>query len=159
MKRLLSAVLIVFLLTAAGLAVLWGQYQKFLQTPLQIESPGMVIVVEPGTNIRSLAAKLEQQGVTRLDWRWRLLGRLKQVIIKTGEYELTPGLSPPDLLDLLASGQVVSYRFTIVEGWSVKQLVEALDKNPVLVHNIKSVAELEGLEGFPGGNPEGWFLP
>ena len=159
MKRLLPVALIALLLTSAGMAGMWNQYQQFLQTPLQIKSSGVVIVVEPGTNIRSLAAKLEQQGVTRLDWRWRLLGRLKQVTIKTGEFELTPGLSPPDLLDLLASGKVVSYRFTIVEGWSVKQLLNALHENPVLEHRIAGVADLNGLEGFPKGNPEGWFLP
>jgi len=159
MKRLLSVAVIVLLLSSAGLAGLWNQYQSFLQAPLQIGSSGMVIVVEPGTNIRSLAARLEQQGVTHLDWRWRLLGRLKQVTIKTGEYQLTPGLSPPDLLDLLASGKVVSYRFTIVEGWSVKQLLSALHENPVLKHRVMSIADLERLEGFPKGNPEGWFLP
>ena len=69
MKRLLPAVVIVLLLSSAGLAGLWNQYQQFLQTPLQTGSSGMVIVVEPGTNIRSLAARLEQQGATRLDWR------------------------------------------------------------------------------------------
>ena len=159
MKRLLPAVVIVLLLSSAGLAGLWNQYQQFLQTPLQTGSSGMVIVVEPGTNIRSLAARLEQQGATRLDWRWRLLGRLKKVTIRTGEYQLTPGLSPPGLLDLLASGKVVSYRFTIVEGWSVKQLLNALHENPVLEHHVTGVAGLEDLEGFPKGSPEGWFLP
>ncbi|MDH3902368.1 MAG: endolytic transglycosylase MltG [Xanthomonadales bacterium] len=159
MKRLLPVVLIVLLLSAAGLAGLWNQYQQFLQTPLQMGASGMVIVVEPGTNIRSLAARLQQQGATRLDWRWRLLGRLKQVTIKTGEYQLRPGLAPPELLDLLASGKVVNYRFTIVEGWSVKQLLKALHENPVLEHRVSNVAELESLEGFPKGNSEGWFLP
>ena len=65
MKRLLPAVVIVLLLSSAVLAGLWNQYQQFLQTPLQTGSSGMVIVVEPGTNIRSLAARLEQQGATR----------------------------------------------------------------------------------------------
>ena len=159
MKRLLPVALIVLLLASASLAALWYQYQQFLQAPLNIEKSGLVIVVEPGNNMRSVLAKLEQQGVTRLDWRWRLLSRLKQVTIKAGEYQLTSGLSPVGLLDLLASGKVVSYRFTIVEGWSVKQLLSAMSMDPVLQHEIASVGDLEGLAGLPGGNPEGWFLP
>ena len=126
MKRLVPVMLFVLLLTSAVLAGLWYQYRQFLQTPLHVESSGMVITVEPGSNIRWVVAKLDQQGVTRQDWRWRLLSRLEQVTIKTGEYRLNPGLLPSELLQLLASGKVVSYRFTIVEGWSVKQLLAAL---------------------------------
>ena len=159
MKRLVPAALIVLLLTSAVLAGLWFQYQQFLRAPLQIGNSGLVIMVEPGTNIRSVVAKLEQQGVTRLDWRWRLLSRLEQVVIKTGEYELNPGLLPLELLEQLASGKVVSYRFTIVEGWSVKQLLSALGMDSVLQHRVDTPSELEGQAGFPPGNPEGWFLP
>ncbi len=159
MKRLLPVALFVLLLVSASLAGLWYQYQQFLQTPLHIEKPSLVVTVEPGANIRSVVAHLEQQGVTRLDWRWRLLSRLRPVTIKTGEYELKAGLSPPGLLDLLASGKVISYRFTIVEGWSFQQLLDALENDPVLRHSITEATELEGLEGFPDGNPEGWFLP
>lgn len=159
MKRLLPVALLVLLLVSAGIAVLTYQYQQFLQTPLHINNSGLVILVEPGTNTRAVLAKLDQQGVTRLDWRWRLLSRLKQVTIRAGEYQLTPGISPQGLLDLLASGKVVSYRFTVVEGWSVKQLLNALAMDPVLQHEIAKVEDLEGLAGLPGGNPEGWFLP
>ena len=159
MKRFLPVALIVLMVTTAALAGLWYQYQQFLQTPLQIKNSGLVIIVEPGSNIRSVIAKLEQQGVTRLDWRWRLLSRLKQVTIKTGEYEITAGTSPPGLLELLATGKVVSYRFTIVEGWTVKYLLSVMGMDPVLQHNVETVAELEGLAGLPAGNPEGWFLP
>jgi len=159
MKRFLPVALIVLMVTTAALAGLWYQYQQFLQTPLQIKNSGLVIIVEPGSNIRSVIAKLEQQGATRLDWRWRLLSRLKQVTIKTGEYEITPGISPPGLLELLATGKVVSYRFTIVEGWTVKYLLSVMSMDPVLQHNVETVAELEGLAGLPAGNPEGWFLP
>jgi UPF0755 protein len=159
MKRLLAVGLVVLLSISVGLAGFWYHYQQFLQTPLEVDNAGLVVMVEPGTNIRSVVAKLEQQGVTRLDWRWRLLSRLEPVTIKIGEYQLTPGLLPAGLLELLASGKVVSYRFTIVEGWTVSQLLEALGRDPVLHHAITNLSALEGLAGLPGGHPEGWFLP
>jgi len=159
MKRLLPFTLAVLLLTATVLAVLWHQYRQFLDTPLHIESSGLVFTVEPGANIRTVVTALERQGVTRMDWRWRLLTRLRETTIRAGEYELTPGLSPPGLLALLASGKVIHYRFTIIEGWTVAQLLSALGRDPVLIHDIANVADLEDLEGMPPGNPEGWFLP
>ena len=159
MKRLVPLALILLLLTAVSTAGLWHLYQRFLQTPLLLDQAGLVLQVEPGTNIRLVVAKLEQQGATRLDWRWRLLSRLQQVTIKTGEYTLLPGLLPADLLKLLASGKVITYRFTIVEGWSVKQLLNAMANDPVLRHTLGTVAALENLAGLPAAYPEGWFLP
>lgn len=159
MKRILSVVLLLVLLAAAGGITIWQQYQRFLQTPLDIGAMGLVLEVEAGTNIRAVISKLEDQGVTRMDWRWRLLNRLEHKTIKTGEYRLEPGLVPPQLLNLLDSGKVISYRFTIVEGWSVKELLAALGRNLVLRHTLETVNELQGVDGLPEGNPEGWFLP
>lgn len=159
MKRILWVALIVLLVASVTMASFWHQYRQFLQTPLAIADRGLIVSVEPGTNIRSVLAKLEKQGVTHMDWRWRLLNRLRQGTIKTGEYELRPGLSPEGLLDLLTSGKVVTYRFTIVEGWNVKQLLDALGQNPVLEQRIQKVPDLAGVAGLPTGNPEGWFLP
>ena len=159
MKRIAPVAVILFVLVAASAMGLWQQYQRFLNAPLEINEAGRVINVVPGANIRSVVANLEQQGVTRMDWRWRLLGRLQPVTIKTGEYLLEPGILPTGLLKLLAAGKVVSYRFTIVEGWSVKQLLTALGKDPVLQQSLESVADLENLAGMPVGHPEGWFLP
>lgn len=159
MKRLLPFLMAFLLLTVLGSAAFWQHYQRFLQSPMQLEETGLVIDVKPGANIRSVASWLQQQGVTRMDWRWRLLGRMHKDTIKTGEYQLLPGMTPPALLDLLASGKVINYRFTIVEGWSLKQLLGALRADPVLLQTIDEVPDPDQLEGLPAGNMEGWFLP
>ncbi|NOR20167.1 MAG: endolytic transglycosylase MltG, partial [Xanthomonadales bacterium] len=159
MKRLLSPVLILLLLAAAGASGLWHQHQRFLQTPLQIENKGLVLDVKTGANIRTVIAILESSSATHLDWHWRLLARMQRTIIKAGEYHLAPGLMPAELLELLASGKVLDYRFTIIEGWTVKQLLLELGKDPVLEHTVDSVADLNNALGLFAKNPEGWFLP
>lgn len=159
MKRLMPVVLLLLLLAAAGAAGLWVQYQRFLQTPLNIDTEGLVVNIEPGSNLGSVIMKLEQQGTTRFDWRWRLLSRIHKDTIKAGEYKLDPGIMPEQVLKLLASGKVMSYRFTIVEGWTVKQLLAELGKNPVLLHTLETVSELKNNAWLPEGNPEGLFLP
>lgn len=159
MKRLLPVALILLLLAAASMMGLWHQYQRFLQTPLHINQTGLMLNVEPGASIRAVVATLEQHNATHMDWRWRLLSRFQRVTIKTGEYTLVPGMLPAQFLSLLASGKVTSYRFTIIEGWSVKQLLSALGNDPVLRQTLETVADMENLPGMPTGNPEGWFLP
>jgi len=159
MKRFIPVALILLLISAASASGLWYQYRGFIHTPLDIEETGFVLNVERGASIRSVVTILEQHGATRLDWRWRLLSRLKQVTIKTGEYKLTTGMVPDDILDLLASGKVINYRFTIVEGWSVRQLLAALGEAAVIRHTLETLAELGKVAEFPAGHPEGWFLP
>lgn len=159
MKRLLPFILLLLLLAIAGASLLWYQYQGFLGSPLRFEQPGYTLNVKTGDNLRSVLAQLEKQGVSRFDWRWRLLGRLQQPTIKTGEYLLEDGILPSQLLKLLVSGKVVSYRFTIVEGWTVKQLLAELASDPVLIHNLDPTEDLADLDFLSQAHPEGWFLP
>ncbi len=159
MRRLLSIIFILSLL--AGFTVFGAsqQYQRFLQTPLKITGSSRALVVERGASLRKLVNELERRGATQMDWRWRVLGRLKPTTIRTGEYALRHGMLPMDLLQLLASGKVISYRFTIVEGWNVQQLLSAMSADGVLVQTLHGADDLPGRAGLPEGNPEGWFLP
>ncbi len=157
--RLLAVVIILLVLAVAAASGLWQQYQQFLRTPLLVTESGLVFEVRRGTNIRSVVAELARRGVTRAGWHWRLLNKLQASTIQAGEYTLAAGMTPTDLLRLLSSGKVVSYRFTIVEGWNVVQLLAALERDPVLQHNAPGVDELVGLDGLPAGHSEGWFLP
>lgn len=159
MKRLLPVVSIIFVLAIASATGIWRQYHVFLQTPLNIGESGLVLNVSSGDNLRTVVTRLEEQGVSHFDWRWRVLGRLTPKTIKTGEYALSSHLLPVDFLSLLDSGKVITYRFTIVEGWTVKQMLTELAKHPDIRHTVESVSEINNLPGLPTGNPEGWFLP
>ena len=158
MKRL-APIALVLLLVAAVLAGAWYQYRQFTNTPLAVSEGGLVVNVRAGDTVNAVLGRLENRGVTRTGWQGRVLNRLQRVTIQTGEYRLMPGITPPGLLQLLSSGKVVSYRFTIVEGWTVKQLLAALAEDPVLAQTLVGVEDLAKIPGLPEGNPEGWFLP
>lgn len=160
MKRFVPPIAIILLLSVAGVSGVWQQYQKFLHTPLAIGTDGpLMLEVERGSSVRAVVEKLESMGVTGYGWQWRLLNRLEPATIQAGEYALETGLLPPAFIELLVSGKVVAYRFTIVEGWTVQQLLTNLGNDSVLQHSISSLQELDGLDGLPDGHKEGWFLP
>lgn len=144
---------------ALALLVAAERYEHFVNAPLEPAPGSQILLVERGATVRSVVTGLDGPGY---DWRWRILTRLHPVTIKAGEYELTGGMTPLDLLALLSSGAVVRYRFTIVEGWTWAQLLQALAANPVLAHEV---AELDGSDavlravGSEATHPEGWFLP
>ncbi len=154
-----SAILIGMVVLGALLAGF--RYAAFLDEPLAVPEGGVVVVVSPGDSVRSVILDLDGQGVTSDGWQWRVLGRRHPVTIQTGEYLLTPGLRPESLLDRMAAGDVIRYPFTIVEGWTYRQLLDALLSSAVLVTdpvNLDPEAVMANLGSEPG-NPEGWFLP
>ncbi len=162
MKRapVILLLLLALALTLSSLAA--QQYRSFLRAPLQIDDSGMYFLVERGATVRSVISDLDQSGLTRSDWRWWLLTRLQPQTIQAGEYTLEAGLRPQGLLVLLASGAVIQYRFTIVEGWTFRQLVDALSADPVLIHEVAGLAGQNLVPESIGAaidHPEGWFLP
>lgn len=158
----------VLLVVAAGgllLAVLtwqaWRSYERFLVEPLDLTAAGATLIVDQGMSGRAVVSRLAGQGLTRPGWRWRLLLRLEPTVMKAGEYRLEPGMTPPDLLGKLARGEVIQYRFTIVEGWTLQQLLAALAADPLLGEAMPAAESRAWLEALvpDHANPEGWFLP
>ena len=159
MGRVGPIVIILLLLTAASASGLWQQYQYFLRSPLAIADAGIVLTVKRGSSMNTVVNDLEQRGATFRGWHWRLLNKLQPVTIQAGEYTLEAGTTPLGLLRLLVSGKVVGYRFTIVEGWGVRQLLAALGNDPIIQHSLFKLEDLESVDGLPVGHSEGWFLP
>lgn len=174
MKAFLRALVWLFLFTllvvgsAAG--YLYREYQSFLQQPLTIPDSGVEVLISKGSAYPSIIRQLEAAGMTRSSWHWRLLGRLRsdspEGRYQAGEYRFLPGLNPSQVLDRIAAGDVVHYSFTIIEGWTVRQMRLALAELPRLerVTGNWSEAELADALGIVTQHPdanilEGWFLP
>ena len=84
--------------------------------------------------------------------------------IHAGEYLLGPGTTPLDLLDMLEQGHVRTHAITLVEGWTLTQMRNALAKDAFVAkaHETMSAAELLqtlGIDAQPGRHPEGLFFP
>ena len=94
---------------------------------------------------------------------WRVLGRELGVAgrLHAGEYALPPGITPRELLRKMAAGEVVQHRFTIVDGWTFKQLRLALATASGLVQTLPGISDedIATRVGIDDGKPEGWFLP
>jgi UPF0755 protein len=131
--RKIGAVLALLMILAGACGWLgWKQYQQFLVAPLTVGEGGSVFVVEPGMTGRAVIARLSRQGFSHDAWPWRVLFRLQPAVLQAGEYQLTSGITPPEFLRMLAEGEVIRYRFTLVEGWTYRQVVDALYADPVL---------------------------
>ena len=148
------------LLSAAGTALVWRGIRS-LDQPVNVSAP-VRFKVPPGARFARVAAELAQQGVIADPRAWELYARWKGVAatIKTGEYEIEPGITPRGLLEKLVSGQVLLHSLTIVDGWRVRDLLLAIRRNPDIVTTLAAPGDdLMQKLGLPGRSPEGQFLP
>lgn len=108
-----------------------GYADRMTTKPLvPMGAQAVVIQIQPGMHFQSLINDLQWLGLARVSVLWRIYGRLRQPLIKAGEYRIDPGVSLADLLAKLEAGAVVLHPITIVEGWTVAQLRTILAKDP-----------------------------
>lgn len=159
-RPLLITALIVLLAASLLLAMGWRDFRAFEQSALQNDRP-VRLWVQPGATLGTLARELQRLGLSEVDWRWRLLGRLHQPALRAGEYELARGSTVLQVLDQLEQGQVVAHRLTIVEGWTLARLRDELATDSRLVHVTAGIDEAELMRrlGCSECYAEGWFLP
>lgn len=160
-KGLLFVTLVVALI---AFAVVWQHYSSFSRAPMTGPSTAQRIVVERGNGMPQLLRSLRALGITTgFDAEWQLLARQVGAAgkLQAGEYALKPGMSPSQLLVDIRDGKVVSYRFTIIEGWNMRDLRAALAKASPLVSTIKDLDDVALMKelGHEGQFAEGRFLP
>ena len=165
--RLRVLLSLVLLGLVAGAVAAWFDYQRFTHAPLHVTAADATIDVARGASYPSIVAQLHHDGLTGGGLRnrlyWRLLGRELGVAghLHAGEYALPVGITPRDLLRKMAAGEVMQHRFTIVDGWTFKQLRLALANEGGLQQTLPGVPDedLARRMGIEDGKPEGWFLP
>jgi UPF0755 protein len=162
LSRLLVIVVLLALIGAA--AFVWFDYRRFTDAPLGIEQANATIDIARGSSYRTIVDQLRAAGVTHASpWYWRALGRELGIEgrVHAGEYALTPGLTPRELLRRMVAGEVLKHYFTIVDGWTFRQLRLALASDAGLAQTLPGLADEDIAHRLDIGqaNPEGWFLP
>lgn len=127
MRRPLLLVLfaVLFIMGSAGL---W--HLSYLTT----KSPGageVVILIPKGTGVRGIGALLATNDLLEDDIRY--LGFVYfsglRTRLKAGEYSIPRGLTPPEVLELLAKGSTLRHHVTVPEGMTAEQIAAIFEKD------------------------------
>ncbi len=155
-------------LVLAGVVALaiasWRDYRRFTDSPMPGARADATIDVARGARYRDIVRQIRRERISRAaPFYWRLLGREMDIAgkVHAGEYSLPPGLTPRELLRKMAAGDVVQHRFTIVDGWTFRQLRVALASESGLAQTLPGLSDedIARKVGIDDGKPEGWFLP
>ena len=106
------------LIALAGLGGLWS-----LTRPPAVTADTVILEVEPGTSVRSLARQLAREEVIRsplLFEAWvRVAGDARR--IQAGTYALPLGRSLPTIIDILVEGRTLLASLTVPEGLRLEE--------------------------------------
>lgn len=162
MRKRAEIALLVILIAAivAGIHI----YITFY-TPASREGGIKIINIQKGASFRVVAASLERAGVIRdsgsLILAANLLGAYKKV--KAGEYELSPAMTPMEVLEVLIKGRVKRHLVTIPEGFNIKEVASILGEKGLMDEKEflarATDARLVASLGLEGSTLEGYLFP
>ncbi|MEW5786710.1 MAG: endolytic transglycosylase MltG [Pseudomonadota bacterium] len=152
--------ILLLLLTLAGLA---GWLLHYATTLPDGGGYPLAFSVERGATLKSVSQDLHTLGALEQPWAFVLLARLsgQESAIKAGSYGLEAPASPLDLLRKITAGDTLLGKLTIVEGWTFRQMRQAVDAHGGLRHDTAGMTDEALLVelGMTDRNAEGLFFP
>jgi UPF0755 protein len=147
----------------------WRDYQDTIQTPA-VTGNSVVIEILKGDSFNQITDKLVKQNVSIKPFWFKVIAVQTKAFkkLKTGEYELSPGITMPEILTLFVQGKTKQHAITFPEGWSFKEILKEIKNNQYLDHDSNNLS-LEKLMTQVGSDttqtpgpitsPEGNFFP
>jgi UPF0755 protein len=157
----LKKVLVVALLVVLGFAgyLTYWSYQPITESDkLPIE-----FSIKSGSTAKATAQQITNAGIPVDPYLFRILARTsgKANKMKAGNYELKPGTTPRQLLSQLVRGEFAQESLAVIEGWTFKQMRNAINTHPALKHDTAMMSDKELLAKITSDfkSPEGLFFP
>lgn len=138
-------VLSLFLTLVFGARAYW----KWLQSPVNPNGQGKFFVIQRGENIDSIARRLEQEGLIRSAFVFKLTIKNSGKQIEAGNFKPSPRMSVREIIENLSHGAVDIW-VTLIEGLRVEEYAKTLSEKL----EVKSEKFIEA-----GKKHEGYLFP
>ncbi len=141
-----------FVTFGAALLLLFGFFVVDAKKQLDLPGPltqDKVVLIPHGTDTPGIVNVLQQNGVIH-DGFWMEVALFLQGQrgrLKAGEYQFGKGETMAGVISTIVAGKSIEHTFNIPEGWSVLQIVDRLNADPLLTGTITQLP------------PEGSLLP
>ncbi len=171
----LFGILFVVIAVITVFVLLFFDYQRFLKTPLVVEGSPQTFTVNAGDTVSSLVKTFDEKGLPLAadspfsevlgGYYFRYLAKTSQKAnrLKIGEYQLEPGMTAEQVLDVLVSGKIIAHNIRFLEGWNFKQIRKTLADNPHIEHTLLFVPDKDIMSALNLGDGktsyEGQFFP
>jgi len=171
MRILKWLLLVALVLAALGGVAAWLVYARVYEPYRGFTSAEQFVDIPPGTGAAAIGMRLEEAGVVRDARTFRVAlwmsGRARE--LQAGEYRFDRELSPIDVIDRLARGDVYKRLITFREGLTIPEMAQVFEERGFgaaadferAARNVALIADLDrdaqDLEGYLF--PETYALP
>jgi UPF0755 protein len=156
----IKKIVVTSVLLAAAVA---AGFTYWSRQPIASGEAPIDFTVVTGSTGSSAAQQIAASGVPVNPILFSLYSRVTQKSgkIKAGSYELKPGTTPRRLLEQLVRGEFAQEQLTIIEGWSFKQMRQAIAAHKALKHDTDALSDRDLMEKISPDYklPEGLFFP
>ena len=150
---------VIFIVT---LISIYLDYKRFLNAPLNI-STSLIFTIDSGSSFKDLNKKLKSYDILDKPYYFEFYARYSGYAkkIQSGEYQLSPGLTPIKIINIFVSGDVIQHSITLLEGWTIKDIKKEISSNTVLIKNLTDYSSDSLLKKIKitESNVEGLFFP
>ena len=131
--------------------------------PLALPRSPFDFTVKQGSSLKAVSNRLFDEGLLAEPFGFWILGRAlgKAGSIQAGTYRLDRPVTPGEILEKLARGDVVFIEVPFIEGTTWKQWQEQLRANPRVKQTLagRPQAEILAELGIAEKSIEGWLFP
>ena len=163
MKSLTNTRILFFFIVIISLCV----YLPYLnlQQKVDIKSESILFDINQGDSFGKILSNLKNENIiSNTNWMYlyiRLFNKSNQ--FKAGEYLILKEDSQLDVIDQFISGKVHLHPFTIIEGWTLKDLSDAMLNSSFIIDDNKTQDHIKFTDKFHLDSTEitaeGLFLP
>ena len=140
-----------------------GGFTYWAEQPITRADPAIPFTVTAGNGVGAISQEIAKAGVPVDPFLFSMLARITQkaASIKAGAYELKPNTTPRRLVDQLVRGEFAQESLTIIEGWTFKQMRQAIAASKSLKQDTATLSDRELLAKITPdfSAPEGLFFP
>ena len=141
-----------------------GYFAWWAQKPIigdEIEAIDFTIAA--GSGAHGAGLQMAEAGVPIEPLLFNILARVTSTSgkLKAGSYELKPGTTPLRLIDMLVKGEFALENLTIIEGWTFRQMRQAMAVHKGLKHDTVAMSDKEIMAQVDSDytQAEGLFFP
>jgi len=133
--------------------------------PFSEDFDSVSVEITPGMTLNKISTLLKDRKLIGNSLSFRLLAYLqkKQGQIQVGEYELSPSMTPKDILRVVTSGKTILHAVTIPEGYRITEIAALLEERELANAEefIRQTRDKELIQsaGIPATSLEGYLFP
>ncbi|MGM0453757.1 MAG: endolytic transglycosylase MltG [Thermodesulfobacteriota bacterium] len=138
---------------------------RYAKTPVSFTKGPLSIEIPRGQSFHKVTERLTERNVITHPLKFKLVARYTghDQTLKSGEYRLSPNMTPIEILEHFSQGDVVLHQVTLPEGFSLQNVAARLEARGLVGQNdflaVATDPEFSARMGIAADTVEGYLFP